>query len=198
MIDFLEGCLVTCGVQHICLEVGGVGWRVYVPLRTRQQLPPVGCRVRLYTQFITRENGIELYGFLQESTKEVFSLLTSVSGIGGKVALALLSTFDEIELCRLIETEEIDTLCQVPGVGNKTARRLVLELKDKLQNLPGVTRTSSPSPPAYIEALAGLEALGYRQDEVANRLRQVVQELGGETPATELIRAVLQKMVRRG
>lgn len=195
MIDFLEGCLVSADGQSVCLAIDGVGWRILIPSGSRQQLPAAGSRVRLYTRLVMRENSMELYGFLRESQREVFTLLIGVSGVGGKVALSLLSAFSEDEICRLIQGEAVDILCQAAGVGVKTARRLVLELKDKV---PQSLDAGSKEAPAYAEALDGLLALGYRPQEVAGILKDVARESGPQVGAGELVRQVLQKISQRG
>lgn len=132
MIAFLHGRLVGRGEDCLLLNVSGVGYRVFAPATVLDSLPNEGQEVLVHTYFHLREDQAQLYGFLSEEELEFFRLLLDVSGVGPKVGLGILSSFSVTELQRAIITEDIMALTRIPGIGRKTAQRLVIELRDKL------------------------------------------------------------------
>ncbi|QGG46686.1 Holliday junction branch migration protein RuvA [Heliorestis convoluta] len=132
MISFLRGLLVGVGEDAIVLDVSGVGYHVFVPSTVLEQLPRVGETMKIHTYFHHREEQVQLFGFQSEEELAFFRLLLEVSGIGPKVGLAILSTFPAKQLERAIVTEDMMVLTRIPGIGKKTAQRLVVELRDKL------------------------------------------------------------------
>ncbi|MBB6052820.1 Holliday junction branch migration protein RuvA [Armatimonas rosea] len=132
MIAQLTGKVVRVATPAVVLDVNGVGYKVSVPLSVIEQLPADGSPVTLVTHMIVREDDLSLYGFLEESDQQVFELLLTVSGVGPKVALGLLSALGGDGIARVVSSEDVRAITKTPGIGPKLAQRLVLELKDKL------------------------------------------------------------------
>lgn len=158
MIASLEGTVAAIGASSLIVAVGGMGFQVYVPDNVLQRVSGLGAHVRLFTHLHVRENELALYGCNSQDELELFQLLLSVSGVGPRMALALLSLSPE-RLQGAIVTEQAEVLTQVPGVGLKTARRVIFQLKDKLavearESMPPVTDQDA-------EVIAALTALGY-------------------------------------
>ena len=170
MIAFIKGELEYIGEGNVVIDTGNVGWEVNVPSSVTGSLPPVGGTVKLFTWFQVREDGMALYGFLTRDDLDVFKMLIKVSGVGPKAAVGVLSamTPDEFRFAVLAEDEK--TICRAPGLGKKTARKIILELKDKLdleeafekklENEHGAS-VSDGSQDARNEAIQALAALGY-------------------------------------
>ncbi|MZP30946.1 Holliday junction branch migration protein RuvA [Heliobacterium undosum] len=132
MIAFLRGRLAGLGDDCLLLDVAGVGYRVFVPATMLSALPRAGREILIHTFYHTREDQVSLYGFLTEEELEFFRLLLEVSGVGPKVGLAILSAYSAVEVQRAIIAEDVLALTRIPGIGRKTAQRLVIELRDKL------------------------------------------------------------------
>ncbi len=171
MIASLEGTITAIGTDYLVVAVGGVGFWVHVP----QNLPPrvgtVGEPVRLYTHLHVRENDLALYGFATSQECQLFQTLLGVSGIGPRLALSVLSTFTPESLRTAVSQERADLLAQVPGVGLKTARRLVFHLKDKMA--PGAPKAFAPLSDQDAEVIAALTALGYSVVEAQTALQSL-------------------------
>ncbi|MSR36110.1 MAG: Holliday junction branch migration protein RuvA [Gemmatimonadetes bacterium] len=172
---------------------GGVVYEVAVPLTVLKRIPAPGSAVELRTVQIVREDALDLYGFMEEGERELFRRLMSVSGIGPKLALQLLSTYSGHRLARALAEKDVGALQQVSGVGRKTAERLVLELSDKVADLAvgGVEIATGPAAPMAQEAVAALVALGYTFTDADGAVRWVLEN-GGAGSAEELIRKALQ------
>jgi len=180
MIGFLRGKIAYLLTDYALLDVQGVGYRVFVSGATRQKLR-LHEEAQLFTYMSVREDAIQLYGFASQEEYEIFQLLISVSGIGPKVALGVLSHITTEGLCRAIQQKQTSVLTKLPGIGKKSAERLVLELKDKV-SFSGdtdeeLTLTNADEVPddMLAEAQAALEALGYTQAEIAPALRQAAK-----------------------
>jgi Holliday junction DNA helicase RuvA len=187
MIGSLRGRIVHKVPPRIVVEVAGVGYEVEMPLLSALRLPPVGSDAFLIIHDLVRDEGTLLYGFVDEEERVLFRLLLRVNGIGPKVALAILSTLPVGEFVRLIRDRDAALLTRVPGVGKKTAERLVLELKDRVQDLAPAAHPAETGA-GRDEAASALIALGYRREE-ADRL---LARLDPALPATELIRESLK------
>ena len=197
MIGFLRGKVVQLMQDYCLLDVGGVGYRVYIPSSTRSRLK-VGEDAMLYTHLAVREDAMTLYGFESQEEYQGFQLLISVSGIGPKVALGILSSITIERLFQAIHGQQIAVLTKLPGVGKKSAERLILELKDKTVGLEGGGDGSlPPAEPAQdgpvSDAAAALSALGYSQDEISSVLRRVMKPMSTE----ETIRFALKEFAGR-
>jgi Holliday junction DNA helicase RuvA len=171
MIASLRGALAHMGLDHLVIDVGGVGYLVYAPRPVLGSLGAVGDQVSLYTTMIVREDSLTLYGFATFEQRSLFESLLGVTGIGPKVALSLLSSGTPDDLRAAIAGGDLPRLSRVPGIGKKTAERLVLELKGKidLKGLPAATPTATPAAAAVNAELASLLVnLGYSVAEAAS------------------------------
>ena len=169
MIAAIEGTLDIQGDNWAIIKVGGVSLQVHIPASTLSQLGAVGERVQLYTHFHLREDNIALYGFTSRQELDLFKMLIGVDGVGPKAALAILSALSPEQLALAIASDNIDMLIQLPGVGKKTAQRLVLELKGKLdKEWAGVEKPYLSGDSA--EIMAALTNLGYSATEVSRAI----------------------------
>lgn len=191
MIGRIQGKLLETNPPHILVDVHGVGYEIDVPMSTFYNLPPVGQEVTLLTHFIVREDAQLLYGFLTSEERETFRLLLKVSGIGARTALSILSGMSVADLVNAVALQEAGILTKVPGIGKKTAERLLLELKDKLTGAlaSGTVSTVSSTSTDIINALMGL---GYSDREA----RAVVKKLPADISVSDGIRMALQQMVK--
>ncbi len=168
MIASLRGNLLAVGADYAVIEAGGVGYQVWAPRGVLQGLPPVGEEARLHTYLLVREDALLLYGFASIAERSFFELLLTVTGVGPRVALSLLSAVPLDQLQIAIAGENAALLSQVPGIGKKTAARLILELKPKidLQNVAPVLAAATPSTArANVEVQEVLQSLGYSAAE---------------------------------
>lgn len=173
MISRLSGRLVEKSPPAIVVDVQGVGYEVDVPMSTFYQLPATGQEVRLFTHLVVREDAHLLFGFATEAERQVFRQLLRITGIGTRTALALLSGLSVDELYAAVSQQDGARLTRVPGIGKKTAERLLLELKDKLSLAPGAAPAGGGAPPAGSDALNALVALGYSDKEARAALGRV-------------------------
>ena len=179
MIASIHGVLEASRVGQAIIRVGGFSVRVFVPILTLNQLGDVGSEVSLYTHFQVREDGMALYGFSGEEERDAFEQLIAVSGVGPKVALALLSVMDARTLFKAIADEDQQRLALAPGVGKRLAARLVLELKGKLPSLAalaGAAGAGSPSGRIQAEVLEALMGLGYSAADAQAALAKIPQD----------------------
>ncbi len=190
MIATLEGILEYRGNDSVIINVGGIGFRVYVSSSTSSQLGAVKGRVSVYTHLHVRDDSISLYGFAASEELALFKNLISVSGIGSKLALAMLSAFSSEQLIVAITSGDIDFLSKAPGVGRKTASRLVVELRGKLEK--EWKEVALPSAPGNADVIAALTGLGYSVAE-ATRAISRLSDSGGLS-LEEKIRMALQQL----
>lgn len=200
MIGYLKGTVSHLFNEHCFLDVQGVGYRVFVPASTRQQLA-VGAAVTLFTHFSVREDAMLLYGFLTADEYELFQHLITITGVGPKVALGVLSAITPAEFSVAVSQKNAALLTRIPGIGKKTAERMILELKDKLgaadEFTPAAVKAGLAAElpqDARQEAIQALVALGYSQGEVAAALQKVKAD--GQS-AEEMIRLALREFARR-
>jgi len=181
MIGFLRGVLAQKHPPALIVDVGGVGYELEAPMSTFYALPAVGAEVRLHTHLVVREDAHLLFGFATEPERRLFRDLLRVSGIGPKIGLALLSGMSVEAFLLCVETQDAGSLVRVPGIGRKTAERLIIEMRDRIRALgepgpaagqPAVAASSG----AAAEAFAAMVALGYRPAEVARLLKGVAIE----------------------
>jgi len=192
MIATLEGILEHRGDDSIIVNVGGVGFRVYVPTSTSSQLEAVKGRVSLYTHLHVREDNISLYGFASSEELALFKSLISVTGIGAKLALALLSALKPEQLVMAITSGDTDLLSQTPGIGKKIASRLVVELRGKLEK--EWKETALPLAPERADVLAALTGLGYSVTEAAKAISRLPDS--EELSLEEKVKMALQQTTR--
>lgn len=192
MIGRIQGTLVEIDQTMVLVDVAGVGYEIECPVSTLCELPPIGHDVRLWTHFVVREDAQLLYGFLHAQDRACFRILIKISGVGPKLAVAILSGLSADELTGAVERDDVNTLTRLPGIGRKTAERLIVELRGRLGSggsVPG-RGLSSPSE----DAISGLITLGYKEADA----RKVLASLPVETDATpeNLIRAALKTMLK--
>ena len=200
MIAALTGRLVAKAPTHVTLDVHGVGYEVFIPLSTFYGLPELNEAVSLSIHTHLREDALQLFGFASAGEKETFLLLTSISGIGPKLALSVLSALSVPDLVKAIQAGDVDRLATVPGIGKKSAGRIALELKDKVQRVhPVAPTTAAPGPPASAlqeDAISALVNLGYRSTEAKDVVKRVLD--GSSEPPTlkDVIRDALKELVK--
>lgn len=198
MIGFLRGILASKGNGYIIIDINGVGWKVTVPSNTNAFLSREGSEVMVHTDVIVREDDISIYGFSGEGELDAFKKLTSVTGVGPKAAVSILSTVSLRELQQAIVFEDVQSLTRANGIGKKTAERIVLELKDKFSkdDIPaasgGVSLAEIDVPSdSRGEAVNALMALGYTRGEASNALAGIVQR---DLTAEEYIKRALKNL----
>lgn len=191
MIAFLKGTLEVKEPNRAILDVNGVGYELSIPLSTYEKLPPVGERVTLHTCQVVKEDGLALFGFAEEDELKLFKMLIAVSGIGPRIALGILSKMSPAEFRLAIESEDVNALKSLPGVGLKTARRLILELKDKVSSLPLPTGASKAAE-AVRQAVDALVELGSPRNVAEKAVGEAVKILGEEAKVEDLIRLALR------
>lgn len=182
MIAFIQGELADAGKDTIVVACQGIGYEIQVPAAVAQKLPAIGSSVKIYTYMYVREDALGLFGFLTKDDLSVFKLLITVNGVGPKGALGILSTMSADELRLAILAEDVKAISKAPGVGAKTAKRMIIELKDKLNLEEMITgadsddRTQavgSAASSAKEEAILALTALGYSNTEAVRAVRAV-------------------------
>lgn len=201
MIGFLRGKLIHKSPPQLLLDVQGVGYEIEAPMTTFYDLPALGEEVRLYTHLVVREDAHILFGFASETERLLFRTLIKVNGVGPKLALTILSGQSVEEFYRCVDDNDVKALVRLPGVGQKTAERLIVELRGRLPEIatsavPGASRTPplvSPVGGARQEAIAALCALGYKSQD-ASRLVQAVAS--DELSCEDIIRHALRSTVR--
>jgi Holliday junction DNA helicase RuvA len=195
MIGFLRGRLTAKQPPQLVIDVGGVGYEVEAPLPVFYDLPPTGSEITLFTQLIVREDAHILFGFRTERERRLFRELLKVSNVGPKLALALLSGMSVDNFLMCIEAQDVDTLVRIPGVGRKTAERLLVEMRDRVKAfgefaaMMPASGTPQPAVGPQAEAFSALVALGYKPAEVTRLLKAVDASV---QTTEELIRRALQ------
>jgi Holliday junction DNA helicase RuvA len=199
MISFLEGKLVEALPTQVTIDVHGVGYDVLIPLSSFDKLPLPGNAVKLLTHLAVREDAHVLYGFMTSAEREMFRLLiNTVSGIGPKLALNVLSGMNVTALRGAVANGDVKSLSQISGVGKKTAERIVVELKDKIGatgawEAASAARALSPSDQKVNDAVLALMALGFKQVEAHESVRGALSLLGEKATVEDLVRACLKK-----
>ena len=198
MIARLRGMLAESSADHAVLDVGGVGYLVWCSARTLSAIGEVGGDVLLYTEMQVREDAITLYGFGSAAERETFRLLTSVQGVGGRVALSILSVLDAGELSKAIASSDKSMVARANGVGPKLAMRIVNELKDKMGGIalgPGIAPAAAKGGAAS-DALSALANLGFRPAEASAAVGAAVEELGEGASLDAVVRLALRKAAK--
>jgi Holliday junction DNA helicase RuvA len=197
MIGRLKGILVHKQPPWLVLDVHGVGYELEAPMSTFYDLPELGREVALFTHYAQKEDSVALYGFLREAERRVFRDVQKVTGIGAKIALAILSGASVEDFARLVQVGDVTALTRIPGIGKKTAERLVVELRDRaadfaVPGLPGARGTAAPHDPLG-EAVVALQQLGYKPAEAARMAEKARED--GDTAET-IIRKALKAALR--
>ena len=194
MIGRIKGTLIEKEPPLAVIDVGGLGYEVEVPVSTFADLPPVGQPVTLRTHFLVRDDGQFLYGFLREGERATFRALLKISGIGAKLALSILSGVAPDDLARMVTERDITGLTRLPGIGKKTAERLIIELTDRLDGIGGSSLPGAPTLGAKAEAVGALVALGYKNNEAVQMVRSIKDE---DADAETLIRLALKAQLKK-
>lgn len=209
MIACLKGRLLTKTPQTAVIDTGGVGWEVHIPKSTYQALPAEGERAFLHIKTIVREESIDLYGFLSPGEKEAFVVLNSVSKIGPRLALTILSDIEPLELAQAVLQKDVGRLSRISGIGAKTAERLAVELKDRaprLASLAGagqdralpaadLAADNAPWPQGPLaDTVSALLNLGYHKAEAERAARKAAAEAGAEAELGRLLRLALKTL----
>lgn len=199
MIAFLTGTILDKTPSVLIVEVQGIGYQIFIPLNTFYRLPEVKESVSLHIHTHVREDALQLYGFLSPLEKELFLLLLGISGVGPKVALGILSGMESTELVQALRDGNIDRLRAIPGVGPKTAGRLVLELREKVNALSPVglqtpVSAGSESDKIKEDALSALVNLGYHRTEAKRTVDKIAEE---ETVDSESVEGLIKKALKK-
>lgn len=179
MIGRIAGTLLEKHPPLVLVDVGGVGYEIDVPMSTFYNLPAIGEKVALHTQLIVREDAHQLYGFASHDERAAFRQLLKISGVGPKLALTILSGMSVAELSHVVAAQEVGRLTKIPGIGKKTAERLLLELRDKLPSAAAALLSvgAEPGPATRNDALDALLALGYNEREASWAVKQLPANL---------------------
>ena len=200
MIGRIVGILVEKTPPELLIDVNGIGYEISAPMGTIYDLPPIGERIVLHTHLMIKEDAHSLYGFIDKNERALFRVLIKVNGIGPKMALAILSSMSSEELIANVQESDIDALTRIPGVGKKTAERLVIELRDKLGQAAKTDLFSAPVLLRQVqadprqEAEAALISLGYKPQEAAKAVAGVPADAAS---SEEVIRSALKGMLRK-
>jgi len=206
LIAYLSGIVARVESTYTIIDVHGVGYKVAVPVSVLAALPEPGGSVALHIHTQVRAEEISLYGFQTTADQRVFELLISVTGIGPKVAMSILSSLDAQTVCKTVAAEDTKSLIRVPGLGMKTAQRLILELKDKLAAFTWEQKTTAPAdttqPSAHPDVLEdvaeGLTNLGYNRNDARRAAEKALQDLGETATMAATLRAALNVLTNSG
>ncbi len=195
MISYLSGRLTGKKPTHLVVDVGGVGFRVQIPLSTFEHVGGVGESIKILTHLIVREDALQLFGFMTEGERSLFELLISVSGVGPQLAQKILSGLSVQDFTRCVVAEDGKGLSAIPGIGKKTAERLVLELRDRIGEVGGVETQPPGLKPSGVlqEAVLALSALGATRAS-AERAVDAVLKQDGDLSLEQIIKQALQKV----
>lgn len=198
MIGRIKGILIEKSPPDICVDVQGIGYEIQVPMNTFYRLPEIDHPVSLFTHFVVREDAQLLYGFYEARERELFRAVIKINGVGPKLGLAILSGIEAADFVRVVHNNDVAALTKVPGIGKKTAERLVIEMRDKLQDWDHDVTLSVETTGSLIgdtlavdEAVSALVALGYKPKDAEKAIKSVAEE--GMT-SQDLIRQSLKLM----
>ncbi len=202
MIGRLRGVILEKQPPHLLLEVQGVGYEVDAPMTTFYVLPEIGEEIQIYTHLVIRDDAHLLFGFASDNERQLFRTLLKVNGVGAKMALTILSGIEANEFALCIQAGDIDRLVKLPGVGKKTAERLIIEMRDRLQDWrrSPAAETSSAGHPSgsrkdpVSDALSALIALGYKPQEASRYIHAVATD---SMSSEQIIREALKSSVKR-
>jgi len=199
MIGFLRGIILKKQPPLLLLDVQGVGYEVEAPMTTFYALPDINNETEIFTHLVVRDDAHLLFGFATENERHLFRTLIKVNSVGAKMALTILSGIEADEFALCIQNNDADRLTRLPGVGKKTAERLIIEMRDKLDGLPTTTITRSSNSPSIKndpvnEAVSALIGLGYKPPEASRFVMAVAND---DMSSEELIREALKNSVRK-
>ena len=195
MISHLHGELARVEADYAVVDVGGVGYKVSLPLSVSSRLPKIGEKTRLLVTTVVREDSITLYGFSDETQQSMFELLISISGVGPKLALNILSILPVEQIVHAISSDGFHELNRVPGVGTKTAQRIVIELREKIATsiwAQEVKKALSPEQRVIDDAIEGLVALGYGRNDARSAAERALRSASNKHDTGGIITAALK------
>ncbi len=198
MIGRIRGTLVDKKPPEIQIDVAGICYEVQVPMSTLYQLPELGKELTLHTHFVVREDAQLLYGFFEEQDKSMFRSLIKINGVGPKMALGILSSMQANEFVRAVRSNDINAMVKMPGIGKKTAERLLIEMRDRLKDWDDDTEAGSTQAPVSAsitnDAETALVSLGYKPQQAAHAIAAVLKANPEITGSEELIRRSLKSI----
>ncbi|MGY1425644.1 Holliday junction branch migration protein RuvA [Lysobacter sp. A289] len=198
MIGRLKGIVIHKQPPWLVVDVNGVGYELEAPMSTFYDLPELGREVSLFTHYAQKEDSVSLYGFLRDSERRLFREVQKVKGIGAKIALAVLSGVSVDEFARMVQASDVTALTRVPGIGKKTAERMVVELRDRASDMTGgdgvVLSGVDVARDPQSEAVIALQQLGYKPADATRMVRQAASE--SDADAATIIRKALQSALR--
>ncbi len=200
MFEYIKGTISEKKTTYVVLDVGGVGYHITIPISTYDMLGDVGTTARLYVHFHVRENEQRLFGFASKEEREVFESLLKVAGIGPKIAISILSGISIKELFEVVARQDVKVLSTVPGIGKKSSERIIVELKDKFEDIiPGklVDLSSTPEEQDLInDAETALISLGYNRSSVIKAIQKYMTSHSPES-AEEIVKEVIKRFYSR-
>lgn len=196
MFAYIKGRLAAAATASVVLENGGIGYKIFISLNAYHELPQLGADLTLHTSFVVRELSQSLYGFLSAEERDFFELLMGVTGVGPKIALALIGHMPLSQLQESIANADAPMLCRVPGIGKKGAERLIIELRDKVAALKiskaGVHAYVDPRTGAVSDAQSALLSLGYNQATAQKAIKRALEQLPEAHDLSSLISMALK------
>lgn len=198
MMEYIKGILASSSLEKTIIEVGGIGYRISIPLNNYTKLPKVGEPLQLFLSTVIREDSQKHYGFLTLEERDLFEVLTQISGIGPKTALSLLGHLEAYDLQLAISSSDVQSICKVPGIGKKTAERLIIEMRDKVQknSITKISFTPSRSSQASTaqDALSALVNLGYQPALAQKAVCATLDEMDEGADLALVITASLKRL----
>lgn len=199
MYAYIKGILDTKTNSYVIIEAGGIGYKIFMSLKSIESLGEVGNTVKVYTHYYVREDNISLYGFTSNEELRMFELLLSVSGIGAKSAIAMLSEISPSSFALAVISNDVSKLVKIPGIGNKTAARIILELKDKLKTEEAISASEEievaiKEDSKNGEVIAALQVLGYTRKEIDKVLEKIDMDSIGIEDAIKQALKLLQTL----
>ncbi len=198
MISTVRGKILEKKPTEVVIEANSIGFLIIISIKTFEKLPPVGAEVLLFTHLIPREDALNLYGFFTQQERTIFKLLLNVNGIGPKSAISILSSILPEELSNMINSGNSNSIQKIPGIGKKTAERLLLELKDKIMSVSEIPSSIELSKNFAVreEAVEALIMLGYNRQTAEKCVRDVHSRSNDTITTEELIKLSLQKLMK--
>lgn len=188
MYAYIKGTLVKCEIDHSIIDVSGIGYLINTPLSLYTQGVKEGSSLMLYTSYIVREDSARLFGFETLEDKEMFEKLLKISGLGPKSALSIIGQSESMDLEEVILSKDVASLTQIPGIGRKTAERIITELSDRLKSRPLTAPSATSS-----DAIAALVTLGYKEKQAFDLVQKAIKKSSKEATVSDLISLSLEK-----
>jgi Holliday junction DNA helicase RuvA len=194
MFEYIKGKLVEITPTKITIEANNIGYNIFIPLSVFSHLPEKNSEILCYTFLVVKEDSHTLYGFLEKCEKELFKLLITISGIGPKIALLIIGNIEFNNFQRALKTSDIDLICRVPGIGKKTAERLIIELRDKIKTLGGDFSVSKSESSHIFDAVNALINLGYNHTQAQKVIKKTAEKYKDEKDVGRLISLALKNL----